>query len=150
MGRGLALLESASGEPELPVAEINSRDSIFATSPKDSPLLSVEGQDAPASMRDRIVWEGHGVGYHLISTYRRDQSAQLGSVPTLYDRSSWVVAVGTRELAAFHGDVKFLEEWDDDLPAWSLRREDARVAADSPLMTAGCDQGKIPIAPPSS
>ncbi len=150
LGKGLVLLETAPGEPELPVADINARDSIFATSPKDAPLISVDGQDAPASMRDRIVWEGHGVGYHQISTYRRDQSAQLGSSPTLYDRPSWVVAVGSRELAAFHGDLKFQEDWDDDLPAWSLRREDALLSADSPLMTAGCDQARIPNPPPSS
>ena len=149
MGRGLILLESAQGEPELPVADINARDSIFATSPKDSPLVRVEGQDAPASMRDRIVWEGHGVGYHQISTYRRDQSAQLGSVPTLYDRPSWVVAVGSRELAAIHGDLKFLEEWDEDFPAWTIARDDARLANDSPATTAGCDIERIPVAPPT-
>ncbi len=147
MGRGLIFLQSAQGEPELPVADMNARDSIFATSPKDSPLIRVEGQDAPASMRDRIVWEGHGVGYHQISTYRRDQSAQLGTVPTLYDRPSWVVAVGSRELAAIHGDLKFLEEWDEDFPPWTIGRDDARLANDSPSITAGCDLERIPIAP---
>jgi len=144
------MLQSAPREPELPVADINARDSIFATNPKDSPLVRVEGQDAPASMRDRIVWEGHGVGYHQISTYRRDQSAPLGSVPTLYDRPSWVVAVGSRELAAIHGDLKFQEEWDEDFPPWTITRDDARLANDSPVTTAGCDVERIPIPPPTN
>ncbi len=87
MAGGLIHLDSAPGEPELPLADINARYTILATTSKDVPLVRVDGQDAPESMRDRIVWEGQGVAYHQVTTYRRDQSAQVGAVPTNYNRS---------------------------------------------------------------
>jgi len=146
---GLVLLESAGGEPELPVADVKVRDSILATTSKGDPLFRVDGQDALASLRDRIRWEGHGVAYHQINAYRRDQSAQVGSVPTIYDRSSWVVAIGKKEEDPIHGDVRFAQEWDASRPAWTLRREDARLAKDSPSPQAGANLDTIPPAPPS-
>lgn len=146
---GLVLLESAGGEPELPVADVRVRDSILATTSKGAPLFRVDGQDALSALRDRIKWEGHGVAYHQINAYRRDQSAQVGSVPTIYDRSSWVVAIGTKEADPVHGDVKFLQDWDPDRPAWTLSRDDVRLARDSPSPRAGADLDSIPNVAPS-
>ena len=149
LGGSLLNLESTEDAPELPIVDVNARDSIFATIEKGTPLIRVDGQDAPATTRDRILWEGHGLAYHQISTYRRDQSAQVGTVPTLYDRPSWVVAVGSRELAAFHGDLKFQTEWDATRPVWTLGRDDARLAEDSPVAASGADLDRIPSPPPS-
>lgn len=147
LGGGLILLESSQMEPELPVAEVNARDTILSTASKDAPLVLVEGQDSTAAMRDRVVWDGHGVAYHQVTTYRRDQSTQVGAVPTLYDRPSWIVAVGAREQAPFHGDARFAREWDPSRPAWTLRREDVRLAAETPVPAAGCDVDRVPDAP---
>ncbi|WP_406693378.1 serine/threonine-protein kinase [Singulisphaera sp. Ch08] len=146
---GLVQLESAGGEPELPIADVRVRDSILATTSKGAPLFRVDGQDALSALRDRIKWEGHGVAYHQINAYRRDQSAQVGSVPTIYDRSSWVVAIGTKEADPIHGDVKFLQDWDPDRPAWTLNRDDVRLARDSPSPRAGADLDMIPDVEPN-
>jgi serine/threonine-protein kinase len=144
---GLVHLESAPGEPELPIAEVNARDSILVTDSSDTPLLRIDGQDTPA-MRDRIEWEGHGVAYAQINTYRRDQSAQVGVVPTLYDRRDWTVWVGSKESTPFHGDARFKREWDPERSPWSFVRDDARLANDSPVLSAGADLERIPNAPP--
>ncbi len=114
---------------------------------KGTPLVRVDGQDALSTTRDRVLWEGHGLAYHQISTYRRDQSAQVGTVPTVYDRPSWVVAVGSRELAAYHGDLKFQTDWDAARPVWTLGRDDARLAEDSPVASSGADLERIPSPP---
>ena len=147
---GLLQLESTPSEPELPIAEVDARDSILATTPQGDPLFRVDGQDALASLRDRIVWEGHRVAYHQINTYRRDQSAQVGAVPNNYDRPSWTVAVGPREADPVHGDLKFAHEWDPGRPAWTLQRDDFKLALDSPARSAGADLPRIPSAPPSA
>jgi serine/threonine-protein kinase len=144
---GLVQLESATGEPELPVASVMAIDSILATSPQGAPLLRVDGQDALSTVRDRIDWTGHGVGYHQINTYRRDQSAQVGALPNLYDRQSWTVAVGARESTPVFGDLKFRREWDPTRPSWTLRRDDVQLAPDSPMRASGSDLERIPNPP---
>jgi serine/threonine protein kinase len=149
MAGGLVRLESAPGEPDLPIADLNVRDSILATNPQGDPLFRVDGQDALASLRDRIVWEGHGVAYHQINTYRRDQSAQVGTFPSTYDRPSWTVAVGPKEQSAVHGDVKFLKEWDATRAPWTLKVDDVKLDGASPASAAGADLANIP-SPPSS
>src|SRR4029079_11534071 len=63
MGGGLVQLQSSRSAPELHIADINARYSIFDVTSKDTPLIRVFGQDAPETMRDRVVWEGRGVGY---------------------------------------------------------------------------------------
>ena len=90
-----------------------------------------------ATLHDRIRWEGDAVAYHRIDTYRRDQSAQPGAIPTSYDRQSWQVAVGLREASAVHGDMKFVKEWDATDPAWSLQGEDLRLGPESPASRIG-------------
>jgi serine/threonine-protein kinase len=141
---GLVHLESAVGEPELPLADVVARDSIFVTAPQGVPLFRVDGQDGIDANRDRVRWEGHGVAYHQISTYRRDQTTQLGTLPVSYDRPSWEVAVAPRDEAPVHGDLKFATEPDPDRSPWSLTAEDIRLAPDSPAHSAGPDLQRIP------
>ncbi len=146
---GLIRLESSPGEPELPVAEVIARDSILATTPDGSPLCLVEGQDGLDALRDRIQWESHGLVYHQIETYRRDQTAQSGTSPVGFRRSSWEVAVGPREDTPLHGDARFLNAWGSGRAIWTATADDMRLAPDSPAFEAGPDLWLIPEAPAS-
>lgn len=146
---GVLFLESAPGEPELPRAEIKSWDSIFATDADEAPLLRVDSQEGLESVRDKIDWEGQGNGYHQISTYRRDQSAQLGAMPNLFNRPSWTVAVGDQETDPVHGDLKFAHEWAPQREPWTLLPEDLKLSPDSPSKLSGSSLERIP-SPPSS
>jgi len=151
MAGGLILLASAPDEPELPVVEVVARKSVLATTPDGGPLVRVDGQDALTTLHDRIRWQGDAVAYHRIETYRRDQSAQPGAIPTSYDRQSWQVAVGLREASAVHGDMKFVNEWDATDPAWSLQGEDLKLAPESLALSSssGAVLERIPQAPPA-
>lgn len=147
---GLIQLESAPGEPELPLAEIDARDSILATTAQGAPLLQVDGQDDLDALQNRIRWDGLRVAYHQINAYRRDQTAQVGTVPKIYNRPDWMVAVGPQEEDPIHGDLKFLQKWGPDRSPWTFRRDDFRLAPDSPAAAAGADLSRIPPAPPLS
>jgi hypothetical protein len=149
LGGGLALLESTPNEPELPIAEVVARDSVFAVTDPDAPLFRVDGQGDLDQLRDRVRWEGRSVAYHQIRSYRRDQTARPGALPTLFDRESWQVAVGPSEEAAIHGDLRFQLEWDPERPAWTLRPDDVRLRPDSPASNLGPDLLHIP-SPPST
>ncbi|MHC5543149.1 serine/threonine-protein kinase, partial [Singulisphaera rosea] len=144
---GLVQLESAQDEPDLPVADVSAHDSILATTSQGAPLFRVDGQDTLTSLSDRIRWEGHGVAYHEINAYRRDQSAQPGTVPKIYDQPSWMVAIGTKEAAPVHGNLKFLKEWEPGRMPWTLGRDDVQLTPDSPAARAGADLKRIPVAP---
>jgi serine/threonine-protein kinase len=146
---GLVQLESAPGEPELPLAEVVARDSIFATTDEGAPLFRIDGQDNLDDLRDRLRWEGHTVAYHLIGTYRRDQTAQIGTLPVRYDRPSWEMAVGAREQSAIHGDLRFAEAWEPSRSAWTATPADFRLRTDSPALTKGADLLRIPNPPRS-
>jgi serine/threonine-protein kinase len=148
MAGGLIQLESAPGEPQLPLVEISVRDSILATNAQGTPLLQVDGQDELNALQNRIKWDGLRVAYHQINAYRRDQTAQVGTVPKIYNRPDWMVAVGPQEEAPIHGDLKFAQKWNPDQPAWLYRREDFRLAPDSPAASNGADLTRIPPAPP--
>jgi serine/threonine-protein kinase len=144
---GLVLLESSPGEPELPVAELIARDSIFATTAEGAPLFRVNGQENLDELRDRVRWEGHGVAYHQIGVYRRDQTAQLGTLPVRYDRPSWDVAVAPRDQSPIHGDLKFASDWDPTRAPWTLTPADVRLRSDSPAFSKGPDLDRIPNPP---
>jgi serine/threonine-protein kinase len=146
---GLVRLESEPGEPELPVADVQARDTILATTADGAPLFVVDEQDPSDTPRDVIRWQGHGVAYHRIATYRRDQSAQPGSMPVRFNRPAWEVAVGTREVDPVHDDVLFLKDWDPSRPAWTFTPDDARLADDSPAASSGPDLKLIPTPPPA-
>jgi serine/threonine-protein kinase len=149
MAGGLVQLESAIGEPELPVADVTVRESILATSNYGAPMLRVDGQDALDGLQDRIRWEGHAVAYHYIDVYRRDQTAQPGNVPRRFDRPSWEVAVGPGDDTPFHGELKFITPWDASRGAWTLTPDDARLQTGSPARNAGADLTRIPEPPRS-
>ena len=112
-----------------------------------APLLQVDGQDDLSTLQNRIRWDGLRVAYHQINTYRRDQTAQVGTVPKIYNRPAWMVAVGPQEEAPIHGDMKFVQKWSPDRPAWQFRRDDFRLASDSPAPATGADLPLIPPAP---
>ena len=148
---GLVQLDSTPGDPELPQVEVVARDSVLATNGKGSPLIQVDGQDDPESLRDRVRWDGNGVAYHQISNYRRDQVAKPGELPTSFDKSSWELAVGRRESGSTHGGAMFSDDWPADRGAWAARPTDLRLKPDSPAVKngAGADLGLIPEPPKS-
>jgi len=146
---GLVQLQSAPGEPELPVADVDARDTILATNDPEVPLFRVDGQGDLDQLRDRIHWEGRSVAYHQINLYRRDQTTQPGALPTRFDRDYWKAAVGRHEESAFHGDLKFLTDWDPDRSAWTLRPDDVRLRPESQAaaLGAGVDLMHVPSPP---
>ena len=144
---GLIHLESAPDGPKLPAAEVEVRDSILATDGAGGPLVRIDGQDALEGLRDRVKWEGHNVAYDRIETYRRDQSAQPGTVPSRFDRMSWEQAVAPREMEPFHGAIDFEVPWDDDREPWTVVPEDARLAQSVPDSVGGADPDRLPTPP---
>ena len=144
---GLAYLESAPGEPELPVVEIMARDLIVTTDGDGAPLIRLDGQEELDSLRDRVKWDGSGVHYHQVEIYRRDQTSRPGTLPLRFDRPSWDVAVAPRDLLPFHGDVRFLKPWAPSRTPDTLTREDFALDAAGPASTAGSDIRRIPPTP---
>ena len=129
---------------------IRSSDSILATHSQGTPLLQVDGQDDLGAIQDRIRWDGLRVAYHQINAYRRDQSSQVGTVPKIYNRPAWTVAVGPQEESPIHGDLKFRQKWSPARPAWAFRRDDFLLAPDSPAASAGAELARIPQTPANS
>ena len=148
LGGGLVRLESTSGLPELPRADINAGESVLATVDPDAPLLRVDGQGDLDPLRDRIEWEGRSVAYHQINIYRRDQTALSGVAPRNLARDSWDLAAGRDEEAPIHGDLKFLADWPADRAPWTLRPDDLRLSPASPAAPLGPDYLHIPDPPP--
>jgi serine/threonine-protein kinase len=126
---GLVHMESANDQPELPIANIIARDSIFClTSPADF-LFLVDGHDQPVlSLQDRITWKGHRVAYHQITKFRRDQNGITGSPPFNYNREDW--AKEAKDSESFHENIRF-DKWDPTQPAWSLTRDDFRLTLET-------------------
>ena len=144
---GLARLQSTPAEPELPVADVLARETILATNDPEDPLFRVDGQGTLDDLRGLIHWEGRSVAYHKINTYRRDQSARPGAVPTLFNRESWDIAVGRLEESAIHDDLKFQSDWVPDRRPWTLRPADVRLRPDSPALNIGAELPQIPNPP---
>jgi eukaryotic-like serine/threonine-protein kinase len=144
---GLVFLESAAGEPDLPVADVLVRETVLATTNRSDPLIRVDGQESVDSLRDRIQWEGHAVAYHDIQTYRLDQSSQPGSIPVRFERQSWDLAVGPRETEPIHEDARFERPWTSNRHIWTATRDDFRLANDSPAQSAGPNLNSIPDPP---
>jgi eukaryotic-like serine/threonine-protein kinase len=144
---GLAYLESAPGEPELPVVDVLARDLIVSTDGDGAPLVRIDGQEDLDSLRDRVKWDGSGVHYHRIEVYRRDQTARPGTLPLRFDRPSWDVAVAPRDISPFHGDVRFIKPWEPARSPATMTREDVALDSAGPASTAGPDTRRIPPAP---
>ncbi len=79
---GLVHLESTPDEPELSSVKIDAENSILSTTDADDPLFRLEGQDQLDQLGNKIRWEARKVAYHRITTYRRDEIVQTGSLPT--------------------------------------------------------------------
>jgi serine/threonine-protein kinase len=144
---GLVALQSGPGAPALPRIDLSVRDSILSTTREGEALFRIESQDDRAVPGNQIQWEGRSVFYHRIETYRRDQSAQPGSMPVRLDRPSWETVVADRDNDATHGDARFASDWTMERPIWTFTREDARLSPDSPAQGIGPDLKEIPSAP---
>ncbi len=144
---GLVFLESSAGGPDLPVAGVIARNTILDTTSRDLPLFRVDGQDDVERLSDRIEWDGHGIIYHQIDTYRRDITAQAGTMPVKYGRNSWQVFVGPNDKDAIHGDAHFAAAWKPDRSPATLSRDDVKLAEDADA--SGPDLDRIPPAPPA-
>ena len=77
------------------------------------------------------------MAYHQIGVYRRDQTSQPGVLPTRFNRDYWKFAVGRHEESPVHGDLKFLDDWDPDRPAWTLRPTTSASGPTAPPPAAG-------------
>jgi serine/threonine protein kinase len=146
---GLVLLEGTTENSELPQAEIIARDSVFTTDGKETPLIQVDGPGDLDSLRDRVRWDGHGVAYHRVASYRRDQVLRPGMLPTSFDRAAWDLALGRRESSPIHGDI-FANEWAAGRPAWQARPDDLRLKGDGPAARAGAGPDPLLIPAPQS
>lgn len=149
---GLILLEGTADDPELPAVDVVARDSALTTDGKETPLIQVEGPDDAETLRDRVRWDGHGVAYHRIASYRRDQSLRPGALPTSFDREAWERAVGRRELAPIHGEAIFAVQWPARHPAWDAVPADLLLRPDGAAARggAGPDPRLIPAPPARS
>jgi eukaryotic-like serine/threonine-protein kinase len=142
---GLVHLESSLDEPELQLAEVQAENSVLSTASAAGPLFRVDGRDSMESLRDRIRWIGDTVGYHQISTYRRDEVAQAGVRPRIYDRTDWNNFVRKDESPML--EVQFLNKLSPSESADSLSKDDLRLSPQSPLSRKGPDLKRIPEAP---
>ncbi len=140
---GLVRLDSDLEAPDLPAAEVRVVDSLLATSPEGGPLVLVQGQEGLNALRDRVTWEGRGVFYHQIETYRRDQSVGSAASPSDWRRAAWEQAFGGDD-ASRHGDARFATAWDPDRSIWSFGLDDLRLDPDSPALDSGADLNRIP------
>jgi hypothetical protein len=145
---GVVRLSSSADQPVLPRVEITARQSILATGPDGGALFRVEGQGALDDLSDRIrIVESREVAYHRIDEYRRDQTAQPGTLPVVLDRDEWTLSLGRTEADAHHGDIGFLSDRGLEGDPWTLKPEDVRLDPDSPAAELGPDLDRIPDPP---
>jgi serine/threonine-protein kinase len=129
---GLVHLDSTEREPELPSVDLIVRDSVLSTNGKGVSLVTVDGQSDPETLQDRVKWDGNGIVYHQISTYRRDQVLKPGEFPMVFDRNSWELANGRRETGSIHGNSAiFATEWPADRAAWTAQTDDLKLRPES-------------------
>jgi serine/threonine-protein kinase len=148
-GNGLVHLQTVPGDSDMPVADIVARDSIVAVTDSAVPLFRVDGQEDQPHPINPIRWEGHGVAYHGVEIYRQDQSTPLGGLTVKFDRPAWQNVVGLKDEAPVHDDVHFVNPIRPGQSAWSVTRDQVRLADDTPAPRAGVDLERIP-SPPST
>ena len=145
---GIVRLDSAPDQPELPLAEVSARESVLTTGPEGGALFLVDGQGELGTLGDRIrVVEAREVAYHLVDEYRRDQTAQPGTLPVVLDRDEWSLVVGRNEDDARHGDAGFLDDDGLSTSPPSLSPDDLRLSPDGPASDLGPDLDRIPPPP---
>jgi hypothetical protein len=147
---GIVRLNSSADQPELPVAEVSARESILTTGPDGGALFLVDGQGELGTLGDRIrIVENREVAYHLVDEYRRDQTAQPGTLPVVLDRDEWSLAVGRSEDDARHGDVGFLDEDGPSIAPGTIAPDNVRLDPEGLAADLGPDLDRIPRAPAS-
>jgi eukaryotic-like serine/threonine-protein kinase len=146
---GLVHLEGTIDGPKLPLADIVAENSIFSLPGQGDPLFRVDGQGDMEDLRDCIRWKAEHVGYHQITTYRRDQILQTGVSPLNYTRSDWSTAFAPKDESPVIGDLKFLHNLAPARPSCALTKEELRLAPDSPALKSGPDLERIPAPPPA-
>jgi hypothetical protein len=145
---GIVRLTSAADRPVLPRVEITARQSVLATGPDRGALFRVEGQGELDDLSDRIrIVESREVAYHRIDEYRRDQTAQPGTLPVVLDRDEWALSLGRTETDARHGDVGFLARLGPERDPRALEPDDVRLDPDGPAANLGPDLDRIPSPP---
>ncbi|MDG3005234.1 serine/threonine-protein kinase [Paludisphaera mucosa] len=143
---GLVHMESSVDEAELPLAQVDARDSVLSTGAEGSPLFRVDGRGRVEGLADRIRWTGENVAYHEISVYRVDDGGQTGVSPKRYTRTDWLNSFVARDEAPVL-DVEFVDRKAPALPARALSPEALRLAPRAPLARKGPDYATIPAAP---
>jgi hypothetical protein len=144
MRDGLVRVSGGGVRPVLPRVDVVARDAIVATDEGRSPLVEVDGAGDLASLRDVVRWDGNGVAYHRVETYRRDRGALETGPPLDLNQFAWQVQVGDEE-GAFHGDARFRGGPPGaEGPAWEATVEGSRLAADSPVPMAGPRLDQLP------
>lgn len=141
---GLTAIDAAPGDTEMPPIEIVVRDSILATTSDRAPIIKISPKSPLDPLRDPIRWEGHGVAYHQVRTYRIEESPRPGEPHKVYDQAAWEMLVGPRDDAPIHGDLKFLAPWPLVKKPWTIGRSDAALAPDRPAPAAGADLERVP------
>jgi len=143
---GLAFLESAQDDAELPLTQIDAFSSILSTA--GQALFRVDGgQGQMDRSRDRIVWKADKVAYDQITTYRRDQVLQTGVPPVDYSRSDWRTAFEPEDESPLIDSIQFVRAPERWRTACSLTESDFRVDAQSPAYGRGPDLARIPSPP---
>ncbi len=148
---GIVRLSSSADQPLLPRAEITARESILATGPDGGALFRVEGQGELDDLSDRIrIVESREVAYHRIDEYRRDQTAQPGTLPVVLDRDEWTLSLGRTEAEPRHGDIGFLSRLGPERDPRTIEPEDVRLDPAGAAADLGPDLDRIPDPPPPS
>ncbi|MEW4568591.1 protein kinase [Tautonia sp. JC769] len=145
---GIVRLSSSADQPALPRVELTARQSILATGPDGGALFRVEGQGELDDLSDRIrIVESREVAYHRIDEYRRDQTAQPGTLPVVLDRDEWALSLGRTEADARHGDVGFRSRRGPEADPLTLAPDDVRLDPNGPAANLGPDLNRIPDPP---
>jgi serine/threonine-protein kinase len=147
---GLLLVRPGPAPAPLPAVTVRANRSILSAPGGGEPLVRVEGQDRLDEAGAWLDWQGDGVVYDGIDVYRRDTSSTPGSVPQLFTRGDWELALAGRDRAPYHGRVSYAQgagAGDADAP-WRLRPGQLQPAADSPARDAGPDFARVPAPPP--
>lgn len=146
---GLLLVRSATAASAMPHVAITVHHSILsAPGNGGEPLVRVEGQNRFDEAGHWLDWRGDGVVYDGYAEYRRDTSTTPGSVPRVFNRADWELAVAGHDRSAYHGRLSYTGNGGNPpAPPWRLRPEQFQLAPDSPVLDAGPDLRRIPAPP---
>jgi serine/threonine-protein kinase len=144
---GLLSLRTAADPAPMPAVKVKARRSILSAPPGGQPLVRVEGRGRLDEAVAWLDWEGDGVVYDGFDVYRRDASTMPGSVPQLFSRGDWELALAGRDRAAYHGRVSYAQAAAEGASPWTLRPGQLRPSPESPASGAGPDFARVPAPP---